>query len=144
VADDVRFWYVKALEEADQIAYYLGDAVLLHGTRFVGVAEAPEVGSDRPVTGFGQGSHLVAPEFMGVGPAMEKQDGRPLPDVSDVDADAVHLDSRAVFRSRPSGATCGRGRATGQIRDGVRGVTVVDGGEEFGPARARGGVAGRA
>src|ERR1700735_4335246 len=38
--------------------------------------------------------------------------------VSDVDADAVHLDSCAVFRSRPSRTTCGRGRAAGQIRDG--------------------------
>jgi hypothetical protein len=78
VAHDVGALDAQVVEHGEHVAEDVGQRV---GADVVGpgrVAEAPQVGSDRPQPGRGECRHLVAPQVVRVGPTVQQQHRRPV------------------------------------------------------------------
>ena len=94
VTDDVGPLDPELVEHAEHVAGEERQRVRLDLGRTVGLAEAAQVGHDAAVPGGGERGDLVAPQPMGVGPAVEEQHGRAIALVVDLEPDPVHLVAR--------------------------------------------------
>ena len=78
VTDDVGAFDAERVEDADDVAGDVENAVALDLDRLRRLAEAAQVGGDHAEPGVEQRRHLVAPQRVRVGEAVEQQHGRSL------------------------------------------------------------------
>src|SRR5690606_28648278 len=105
VAHDVGLLGTDVVEHGEGVARQLEQPVGLHRLGLVAVAEAPEVGGDRPVAGRVEGRHHAAPEVARVGPSVQQQHGRAVTALVELDPDPVRRDAHACSSSFAGGLT---------------------------------------
>ena len=76
------------------------DVVGVDAVGLVGRAEAAQVGGDDLVAGGDQRRDLVAPQVVGVGPAVQQHDGRALALDGHLEADALGFDAHGSLSLR--------------------------------------------
>ena len=147
VADEDGVVVAGGVEQPEQVAGEVVDAVRLDVARRAGRAVAALVGSEHVVPGVGERTDLVAPRVGALGEAVAQHDRRRrrVAGLDDVELDAVHrspcgrcrrLPSRRAYIGTPLRLRAGRGGESHATFD-------ADGGDRRGRADPARGVRGR-